>query len=201
MSRRLAAGFRGCVEDARYEWERGCRLWGAFAGYGSKYGAALGALWGTIHLLRFGESEALLLGPVFGAMMGAFGGSVAGLVGNVIGGLPGWFIGGVLGSAGPAVGVYYLSLGVGQPALRGSTLLVAPACVILGGVLGLALGMGLRRGKSKVPGVEALAAIIAEDKVPERAARPAQLPTEVSPSAAPGGRGDEAAPAHPVSSQ
>jgi hypothetical protein len=66
---------------------------------------------------------------------------------------------------------------------------------LIGGALGLAVGFGLRKGKSLLPGVRQLAAVLNDARPPARTVRHSSATAEVTPSLAPVGRGDEAAPA------
>lgn len=64
---------------------------------------------------------------------------------------------------------------------------------MIGGVVGLAVGCGLRAERSPLPGVRRLREVMQEDLTPRVRLLPAAIAAEVTPSPAPAGRGDEAA--------
>jgi hypothetical protein len=167
----------------------------ACALFGAVYGAACGALYG-----------AMLAGPrlagaggFFGAFLGGAGGCVFGVAGGIIGGPLGWGLAGALG------GYAAVAVLAGPTAIFGNPwepltsgagfatayLLVPPA---LGATLGVAVGRGLRKGTSPLPGVNALAKVM-NAPLSALTSRSADRPPDVVPATAPQGRGDEASPA------
>jgi hypothetical protein len=171
----------------------------ACAAFGTAYGAAFGALFGLLCWTgaHDGPAAATASGAIGGAVLGASGGVVAGLVGKIIGGSAGWCLAGALGRAIPAMpfALYLLVVAsANDERVQRAWLLPCPAVVLIGSFLGFALASGLRRGRSPVPGVQRLATIIRDGKLPIRPAEAHGPPTEVAPCAAPAGRGDEAAP-------
>jgi hypothetical protein len=137
---------------------------------GTAYGAAFGSFYGPALWLPSpdGPLWAVSRGAVFGASLGAFGGGVAGFFGIVSGRHVGWWFAGVLGGAAPAACVWIVSgLAAGwEPVefhserILSDGLLVCSGIVLIGGCLGAAVDRALRSGRSIVPGVQRLAAII-----------------------------------------
>jgi hypothetical protein len=162
-----------------------CRLLLTCIGFGAAYGVVVGAIFGSAIFPAFASAGALL-----GAILGGLGGLVSGLVGGLVRGPAGWAIGGGLGGFLAAVPFAFL---FGGPTLSMVPwmllLLVAPAPI--GALLGLGVGIGIRRGKSVLPGVRRLARRIEATEnatpLPPRAPGSADL----TPVAAPEGRGDE----------
>lgn len=71
------------------------------------------------------------------------------------------------------------------------------AVLLTGGFLGLSLATALHRGRSAVPGVTRLAAVITDGTRPIRPTRPNRVAGEVVPASVAVGRGDEVAPPCP----
>jgi hypothetical protein len=161
---------------------RRLKVMGACVLFGAAYGAVCGALYGTLLVPGFGTA----FGAVYGLMMGC----VSGIIGGVVGGPLGWCLAGMLGSVAP----WLLD---GSWTVLWNLFVVPPAGI--GGCLGVAVGLGLRKGKSRLPGVEPLSRVIYPDGPPRRPAGTPTAPSEVAPAGAPAGRGDETAPAGPLS--
>jgi hypothetical protein len=168
------------------------------AAIGATYGAALGAVWGAVCAFLAPEFDMeVWIGALGGAFFGALGGCVAGFAGSVSGGRVGWVfawaLGGALASL-PAWGAFPVE------AVRWKLLWLplGVSGVLAGGVLGIAVRHGLRVGRTAVPGVGALVAIIHDDNPPAAHVTPHDAAAEVSPAASPEGRGDETTPASPI---
>lgn len=177
----------------------GCAVFGG--GYGSLFGALIGLLIGAYQP----ESNlgiaviGALLGTMVGGVCGGFGGVVAGSIGLILGGGWGWLLAAALGGLPIAACYYVVTTEAGDSTywewLAGRLWLAGP--VMIGALLGCALCLGLRRGRSVVPGVMLLAATITDGTSPLRATGGQGETAEVTPSAAPAGRGDELAPEAP----
>jgi hypothetical protein len=144
------------------------------AAYGAVYGAVLGSL-----TARAAD------GARFGAVMGG----LSGILGALIGGPWGWCLAGALAAMSPF-------LVPGHHALENLQLIipvVIPA--FLGGYIGKTVGYGLREGRSPLPGVGLLGKVIYPDGPTKQPAETQSPPTEMTPSGAPEGRGDETTPA------
>ncbi len=63
----------------------------------------------------------------------------------------------------------------------------------IGGGLGVAVGLGIRRGRSRLPGVERLASVVNPDGVHSLRVGLPSTPRELIPACSPEGRGDELA--------
>src|SRR5207247_2292579 len=163
--------------------------WVACMSFGAAYGAVGGAALGTLAAPVFGT----LVGALIGAMCGAVGGAVAGITGSLVGARWGWGVAGLLGGLTPALLIPGLS-DLGEIGLGLIAVVTAP----IGALLGWALSFALCFGSSPVPGVRKLAAIIHDATPAPRMGGPPPHSTEVSPSTAPEGRGDEASPARPA---
>jgi hypothetical protein len=129
-------------------------------GYGFAYGAGAGATCGAIFGILFpliGPVNGFVGGAYAGALCGTIGGGIFGIVGSIIPGRAGWIPAGLLaGMIFPAWYWRFSAEAFWHPLL----ILIAMMSVFLGGILGLALNLALRRGNSMVPGVQRLAAII-----------------------------------------
>jgi hypothetical protein len=148
--------------------------------FGAVYGGVCGATYAGI-LTR---GEGIVIGGFFGGVMGC----VSGAVGCLIGGPYGWCLAGVLGAISP-----WIMLGVPGLELGDFDIVLAPA--LIGGALGIAVGRGLRKRKSRLPGVVKLATILDGARRPALVPKRPGAPTEVTPARAPEGRGDETIPA------
>src|SRR5947207_8848937 len=158
------------------------RLWVACMSFGASYGAVCGAAVGTLAIPVLGTLGGALIGAICGAVCGA----VAGITGSLVGARWGWGVAGLLGGLTPMFLLPGLSdLGEGGLAL------IAVVTAPVGALLGWALSFALCFGSSPVPGVRKLAAIIHDAAPAPRMGGPHPYSTEVSPSTAPEGRGDE----------
>jgi hypothetical protein len=153
---------------------------------GAAYGAAAGAVFGSLVLPVLGT----VLGAWAGGGLGLICGFTAGLVGDLLERAPGWCVAGALGGLVPAA--LFSSSGFTLDPVSSVLILAVP--VLTGCCLGIAIGSGLRTGKSAVPGVGRLAAVISEVKRTDLST--GGVPTEVTPSAAPEGRGTETVPSN-----
>lgn len=192
-------------------------VWTACARLGSAYGAAFGALFGAYYLLSAGNTfnplagfQQLVITDIFGVVLGiaivaaigalsgtvlgAMGGCLAGFIGITLGRAGGWGVAGLLG--GVALGAIW-----GAPSGRAPVVVGALMLGSIGGLLGAAVHAGLRTGRSAVPGVERLAAIIGATQSIPRVIDSAATPHEVTPSLAPHGSGNETSPAYPASKE
>jgi hypothetical protein len=186
--------------------EKMLKVFGACVLFGAAYGAVFGGFYEPV--FWDGEATELLSpathGALFGAGFGALGGGVAGFIGNIVGGRVGWCLAGVLGGVGSAACLWYFTC-LAQPWIERvfwpQALLACAGVVLIGSFLGVMLGAGLRKGRSVVSGVQLLVAIINDGSASGRSGTPHGARTEVSPAAAPEGRGDEPAPGRPMSSR
>jgi hypothetical protein len=173
---------------------------------GSAYGAALGALDEALFLTDpAGIPTAALDGAVCGAVFGALAGGISGVLGSLVGGILGWSVAAVFGSVSVAACLWHIAV-TAQTWNHASFLwpqgaLTALGVALIGSFLGLALDAGLESGRSAVPGVQRLAEIIRVSNPPRDNLQSRGQPTEVAPSGAPEGRGDETLPGHPTSSR
>jgi MFS family permease len=172
--------------------------------FGAAYGGFFGAICGGIIWNNEVSLLAAVTGGLYGIVLGALGGAASGFIGNLVGGRVGWCIAGVAGGTFPAalLGFFIVAGGLwgpdGHQGIRWTWLLPSLVVVLIGSFLGLALGSGLRRGMSVVPGVQQLAAIINDGHSLARTAKPRDASTEMLPASTPEGRGDELAPAEVV---
>jgi WD40 repeat protein len=140
---------------------------------------------------------ALGLAPVaalLGGSAGIAGGFVFGLLGPALRGRAGWTLAGLLGGAAATLPVYTIGWWL-EPILPNPFFYLLPG--LIGAATGAAIGAGVRRGASPLPGVDAMVRILAEADSP-LAARTRPAPVEMTPSEAPVGRGDEATTAAAV---
>jgi hypothetical protein len=145
---------------------------------GAAYGTAFGMFYGPALWLPSpdGPLWAVRWGAIYGASLGAFGGGVAGFFGIVSGRHVAWWLAGVLGGAAPAACLWIVSgfaaAWESAPLFRdrilSDGLIVCSGIVLIGGGLGAAVDRALRSGRSVVPGVQRLAAIINQVNRPER---------------------------------
>jgi hypothetical protein len=162
-------------------------VWFACLIFGAGWGVVCGAIAGSVFFPEIGT----VYGGTAGGLVGALGGAVAGVTGTVFGGRLGWGLAGVLG--GPIITAMLLKHF--ETSFFGAKLLYVLVPSLVGGALGVAVGRGLRSGKSFVPGVERIVELINDASPPKVTAKPPGLPTELTPAGPPEGRGDEIAPA------
>jgi hypothetical protein len=176
-------------------WVKRFRALPACAIFGLAYGAAAGAAFGSV--LALTTDSRLFLAP-FGFLVGGIFGGIAGLgfgiLGALIGGPWGWCVAGVLGGMAPGLYLLYPKAPyVEFPGLAEWLIWLATPGAI-GGLIGLAAGVGIRKGRSALPGVDLLAAAVHDSRRPTPDRRTAN-PKELTPATPPAGRGDEASPA------
>lgn len=151
------------------------------AGFGLCYGAVAGFGFGTCIFPG--------VGSLFGGVLGGLAGSAAGFLAGLVNRWWAWPIAAILGG----LWLGNLFAGGGEFALK--TLFSLTPAVISGG-LGIGVGLGLRRGASRLPGVQALSTIVGpEGSIGVRVK--SSLPAEVSPSGPPPAIGNELTPGEP----
>jgi hypothetical protein len=164
------------------------------------YGAAYAALCFAVSVRHSVSFIHIIENALAGAIAGAAGGFVASIVRNVTGRRLGWCLAGAVGG---------LTLGLVLMHCLASSVTdwypdsfwellypfwsVLQTSVLIGAGLGLALDLGLWTGKSILPGAQRVAATAYPVSLPE-AVETLLDSSEVIPSAAPEGRGDEAVP-------
>jgi hypothetical protein len=157
--------------------------------FGTIYGMACGGIYGAV--------VGVVIGAPFGAFYGAIGGCVFGVLGGLIGGPAGWRLAGLVGGLVAALAVLHPGgWNHGGLAMMPTWFYVLPS--VIGGSVGTGIGVGLRRGASPLPGVTHFAETvraIETEPLPPRLPRPT-WPSELTPAAAPEGRGDEPSPAN-----
>lgn len=184
--------------------EKRLPICGAALGVGTLYGGVAAVLFvsllSLISTAMGGEAGPPLLGVAPAAMIaGAVGGCVAGVAGNFTRRLRACVLAGMAGGLAPVATFILIALieegGWPREALPLGLQVLAMAPVVIGGLLGLAVGRGLQTGRSAVPGVQTLVEKMQRLDAPEPPRPHPVLPAEVTPAAMPAGRGDEAAPA------
>src|SRR5947207_1834989 len=153
--------------------------------FGCAYGGICGGIYGTFFLP--------IVGTAVGGILGALAGGVTGFLGGVVRGPWGWGLAGALGGAASACA----SLGMIEPELYGRVLTTSPvlpavmtyAPPLIGGLVGVGIGAGLRRGSSRLPGVSNLARTIEGLNAPDEVAKRPGVSTEMAPAASPPGSG------------
>jgi hypothetical protein len=152
--------------------------------FGAAYGAFCGAVVGTLAVPLVGTLVGALIGTLFGVACG----TVVGIAGSLLGERLGWCVAGLIGGLTPLLvlcdGLHLSDMR--EAGFANLAVITAP----IGGLLGLVLSRALRSGRSVVPGVQKLAAVI-HDATPRRVLTLHEQPAEVIPSPAPEGRGDE----------
>jgi hypothetical protein len=156
------------------------------------YGAAFGALCGVMCGITSPDPPVgLFYGAPAGLVVGSLAGCVYVAVGACVRGPAGWGLAGLLGSLAPTALIGFL---LGRSPETGPLLTGLALVGLTGGCLGLAVAHGVDTGESRVPGMQSLVEIIQETTHAQRSRTASGIASEVAPSAAPAGRGDEAAP-------
>jgi hypothetical protein len=164
--------------------------------YGAAYGAACAVI-SEFHNHSF--SEAMALAPL-GALVGAVSGLLASVVHSVAGRQLRWAISGALGGTAPVIVTWLLTSNVfvdprsciRWPNMFSATDLAAPFTI--GFILGLALDLSLRSGKSILPGVHQVAAVVQPVRFDTWDEDVTKRDSSLTPSATPRGSGEETIP-------
>jgi hypothetical protein len=163
----------------------------ACAGLGAGYGAVYGGLWTS-----FATNDDCLLGALCGALLGVLTGGGIGAFGLLVGNWLGWRLTAILGGLAPGCALFGLAWWVSEPGgvWSAGELVSLAAPAMIAAVVGIAVALGLRTGRSRVPGVQSVVEAVNEVRArPQHGKRPA-VSAELVPARAPEGRGDEPSP-------